>query len=329
MASVVKVKDISVALCTYNGEKHLREQLQSIANQTVLPSEVVLCDDRSTDSSVEIAKEFARSVPFDVKVIENEKNIGSTKRGITGNFEKTIGLCRGELIVLSDQDDVWFPDKLARQSEVLEGNSQLGGVFSDARLIDQDSNPTGVQLCETTGFNSREQRWLREGRSLRVLLGMNKVYGCTLMFRASLLDQVLPIPMSWTHDNWIACMTATHAQLAFISDPLISYRVHPRQFYGAAAPSLSERMKFFKRSAREYWDEARPQLIDLRERLQLQNDPRLQPHIEYLSGRLALLERRASLPSNRFMRINRILVETANYHKYFNGWRSIIKDIAA
>lgn len=91
---------ISTAMCTYNGEKYLREQLESIARQTLLPNELVVCDDCSSDETVEIIQDFSRNAPFSVRLMINENNLGFAK-----NFEKAITLCSGEIIVLSDQDD--------------------------------------------------------------------------------------------------------------------------------------------------------------------------------------------------------------------------------
>ena len=89
---------LSIALCTYNGAQFLPAQLESMAAQTRLPDELVVCDDQSTDGSVEIIKSFAHHAPFAIRLEINAKNLGSTK-----NFEKAIGLCRGEIIGLSDQ----------------------------------------------------------------------------------------------------------------------------------------------------------------------------------------------------------------------------------
>src|SRR5690242_1846918 len=98
---------ISVAMCTFNGARFLPEQLESITAQTRLPDELVICDDRSADESLEIIRAFLDRPPFTVRLEINERNLGSTK-----NFEKAIGLCQGEIIALADQDDVWFPQKL-------------------------------------------------------------------------------------------------------------------------------------------------------------------------------------------------------------------------
>src|SRR5713101_1538304 len=105
---------LSVAMCTYYGARFLQEQLESIAAQTRLPDELVVCDDRSADGSVEIVRNFAKSAPFPVQLEINETNLGAIK-----NFEKAIGLCEGETIALADQDDIWKPQKLSRLSVAL------------------------------------------------------------------------------------------------------------------------------------------------------------------------------------------------------------------
>src|SRR6266436_7212118 len=115
---------ISVAMCTYNGARFLPRQLESIATQTRLPDELVVCDDGSSDESVAIVRWFANSAPFTVRLEINERNLGSTK-----NFGKAIGLCEGDIIALADQDDVWKPLKLAVLETALKNYLEAGYVF--------------------------------------------------------------------------------------------------------------------------------------------------------------------------------------------------------
>lgn len=316
-------------MCTYNGEKYLTEQLQSIAAQTRLPSELVICDDRSTDSTIAIIKAFAAGAPFEVRLIENPQNIGSAKKGVTRNFENASRLCRGDLIAFCDQDDIWLPQKLARLGATMEAEPGLGGVFSDARLIDQQSQPTGALLSQANGFTAQEQARLAQGETLPILLAMTKVYGCTLMVSAELLERILPVPPNWWFDAWFACTTAVYSRLAFVSEPLFCYRIHPTQQVGASVPSFAERIRKWRESATQYWIESKPQLTELHERLALQQDPTLQADIEYLEGRMALLKMRSELPGNRLLRLVRVLPQMNNYRRYFNGWKSVIKDITA
>lgn len=121
---------VSLALCTYNGEKFLLEQLQSFLAQTRQPNELVVCDDVSSDRTLEILNEFAQCAPFPVRIFVSDMTLRSTK-----NFEKAIGLCEGDIIFLSDQDDVWFPDKLARMLTIFEEDAGVGAVFLMERLL--------------------------------------------------------------------------------------------------------------------------------------------------------------------------------------------------
>src|SRR5262245_49520236 len=105
---------LSVALCTYNGARFLHDQLSSIARQSSLPHELVICDDRSSDNTVAIIERFALGAPFPVRWQVNATNLGSTK-----NFELAISRCHGDVIALSDQDDIWQRDKLAQIERVL------------------------------------------------------------------------------------------------------------------------------------------------------------------------------------------------------------------
>ena len=123
----------SVAMCTYNGAAYLEEQLDSIARQIRLPDELVVCDDNSSDESLRILRSFAARSAFPVRLHSNESNLGSTK-----NFEKAICLCSGDVIALADQDDVWHPEKLAILEREFSSTPDVGLVFTDAEIVDEN-----------------------------------------------------------------------------------------------------------------------------------------------------------------------------------------------
>src|SRR6266851_3311364 len=131
--------NISIAMCTYNGERFLQQQLDSIAQQTLLPAELVVCDDGSTDRTIEILEDFASSAPFAVRIHRNETNLG-----YRANFMKCAMFCSGDFIAFCDQDDVWRPDKLARQIDHFKNPTVLLSGHR-AALIDE----TGKQLPGT------------------------------------------------------------------------------------------------------------------------------------------------------------------------------------
>jgi glycosyltransferase involved in cell wall biosynthesis len=216
----VSAPRISVAMCTFNGARYLEEQLESIASQSQLPSELVVCDDGSTDDTVSILKRFQACAPFAVKVILNSQRLGSTR-----NFDQAIGLARGDLIALCDQDDRWAAARLERLSNALTADPLLGGAFSDANLIDGDGRPMGMRLFARHKFTTAKQRSFI-GCPTATLLKHDVVTGATLMFRSSMRRYCSPIPASWVHDGWIAWMIALHSRWTLIPEPLIDYRIH-------------------------------------------------------------------------------------------------------
>jgi glycosyltransferase involved in cell wall biosynthesis len=322
-------KRISVAMCTYNGESFLGQQLESIAVQTRLPAELVICDDRSTDSTVEIVRQFARSASFQVRFSVNADNLGSSSKGITRNFEQASALCEGDLIAFCDQDDVWLPNRLERMAQRMEEQPQPGGVFSDAQLVDDQNTHKGILLSQTTGMTKAEQQRLERGVILPVLLSMTKVYGCSLMVDADLLKRTLPVPPHWWFDAWVACTTALYSGLVFLPEPLFLYRIHSSQSVGAALPTASDQVKRWKRSAQNYWKDSEPQLNELYSRVAAEKSPDMEPHLEYLRGRMDLLRFRADLPSNPLSRFVKIVPRIRDYSRYFNGARSVVKDMTA
>ncbi|MCA1727567.1 MAG: glycosyltransferase, partial [Actinobacteria bacterium] len=195
---------ISVALCTYQGQPFLLEQLASIMGQTRPPDEVVVCDDGSTDSTLSLLERFRADAPFPVRIHRNPERLG-----FVANFEQAIGRCRGDVILLCDQDDVWHRRKLAAVERAFVEDPGLGGVFTDADLIDASSRALGYGLWESLGFTPERRRRFRAGD---VFQG-DVVTGATLAFRSGFRDLVLPVPPGMVHDGWIALIVAMVSEL--------------------------------------------------------------------------------------------------------------------
>src|SRR6476659_5783033 len=217
---------LSIALCTYNGTAYLKEQLESIAAQTRTPDELVISDDQSTDDTLRLIEEFAATAGFPVRLSVNESNLGTAK-----NSEKAISLCRGDVIVLSDQDDVWHSDKLESIERIFEAKPELSLVFSNAELVDETLRLSDETLFERFQFNRGKQRLVKSGRTLDVQLRENLVWGMTVAFRANLKELVLPISGAGPliHDGWIVLLIAAVGEIDFINRPLLKYRQHSAQ----------------------------------------------------------------------------------------------------
>jgi glycosyltransferase involved in cell wall biosynthesis len=200
---------ISIALCVYNGERYLSQQLNTLVIQTYPHIEIVAVDDCSNDRSREILKDFSARYSF-IRVYENQSNLGYVK-----NFERALRLCTGEFVALSDQDDLWHPDKLRRQFERIEGHRL---IYHDSRFIDENGQNLQKKMSDVINLYS--------GNSPEVLLFFNCVSGHTCFFRRSLLAEILPFPEGHFHDHWIAWVAANLGTIDFIDDCLVDYRQH-------------------------------------------------------------------------------------------------------
>lgn len=315
------VMGISVAMCTYNGERYLGEQLQSIAAQSLRPFELVVCDDGSTDSTVPTLESFGQRAPFDVRIIRNETNLG-----VTQNFEKAIKLCTGEFIALSDQDDVWLPDKLTRLSELLAQDSSLGGAFSNAELIGEDSQPSGKLLWSTLCWTFRDQRDFERIAAIKLLLHGVVATGSMLMIRAAVREAICPIPRSWMHDAWITWMLVLYSRLSFVSEPLVQYRIHPNQQIGICSLTPYEQFQRRRRESTDKFDAWSKQFEELRNRWIIQPGEDFEKCLAMIEGRITFLRHRARLPRNPLVRACKVLASASSYRCYANGFRSMLRD---
>jgi len=176
---------ISIAMATYNGARFVQEQLQSFAEQTRLPDELIISDDGSTDATKQIVSHFATSAPFRVRYFEN-----TGCPGYTGNFNSAIQETTGDLVFLSDQDDVWLPNKLADVEKLARSHSEKLVFINDAEIAHRDLKTTGLTK-------------LGQIRSLG-LDDRTFVMGCCCAVRRQLLTFGMPIPSGFHgHDNWL------------------------------------------------------------------------------------------------------------------------------
>jgi len=315
---------VSIALCSYNGARYLQEQLDSFAVQSRLPDELVICDDRSLDETVEVIKAFASKAPFPVRLTINEQNLGSTK-----NFEKAIDLCKGDVILLSDQDDVWREDKIMRFEIAFVSAPSVGAVFSDAEVVDEHLRPLGYHLWESIRFSPAQQKRFIGGKSVEVLLKHNVVTGATFAFRGSFRDLVLPIPGCWQHDGWIALLIAASAGLSIIDEPLVKYRQHSKNQIGAIKLGFSERLAGAQMESPSTFIKYVDQLMAVRGRLLKFGQTANKGVNGKLESKLLHLQARGNLPQQRLYRLPKVIKEflTLRYFLYSNGGPSIARDL--
>lgn len=198
----------SIALATYNGGKYLKAQLESFLNQTCKPDELIISDDGSSDDTLSIIRNFSKISPFPVILSQNERNLG-----YGGNFNQALMKTNGDLVFLSDQDDVWYPNKIERILRFSEKNKDALVLMNDAALTDGELNRSGfTKLGQIRSAGFSESTF---------------VMGACLAVRRELLNVCLPIPEKYhAHDSWIAGIAEGMNRKDILPIVLQDYRRH-------------------------------------------------------------------------------------------------------
>ncbi|WP_158798501.1 glycosyltransferase family 2 protein [Pedobacter sp. L105] len=208
---------ISVVMTTYNGEKYLEQQLDSILSQTLLPAELIVCDDCSTDGTVLILKKYQQKGLLTYVVNDHQL-------GLIDNFKNAVSLTTEmNYVALSDQDDLWLPDKLERSAELLKTlDQQLPAmVYTDLLLVDENDKVLNPSFRNELGQDKYRH-------NLQTLLFGNFVNGCTMLMNPALKQYFREIPndVRLNHDGWIALAAFTFGEAKEIPLPLVRYRKH-------------------------------------------------------------------------------------------------------
>lgn len=316
---------ISIAMTSYNACRYIGEQLQSFALQTRLPDELVITDDGSTDATPEIVDAFARSVPFEIRYVRNPVNLG-----VNANFGKAVSLATGDLVFISDHDDVWFPHKLATVEAAFDANPQVLVFINDQVIAEADG-----RLTDRTVLGN-----------VRKLGYADEHYGtgaCTAM-RRSILDVLLPIPtVGIPYDHWTNHMPHILGVRRLIETPLQMYRRHADNVTAAlVADDKADLIKLVKSSA----GDARPSYRAKIDELHLESERLIARAAELKAlglseaGKRALVtlaEKRLdyearirTLDTGRFARPLVVAQQLAKgRYRNFQGWRSAAKDLMA
>ena len=320
---------ISVALCTHNGARYLGAQLRSICAQSLPPTEIVLSDDASSDETVSLARDVLSEslanrpgITIELRILENQSALRVTK-----NFEQAVRACKGELIALSDQDDVWHPDRLRIMAAEFERRPGLTLLHSDARLVDDAGQPLGQALFQALEVRPFELEWIHAGRAFGVLLRRNLVTGATAMFRRSLLGPALPFPREWLHDEWLAAIAAVTGEVDALEQQLIDYRQHASNAVGASRPTLTQNLRraFASRGNKQH--ERLRRVERLMERLEAIAAPK--SALDAVQAKLAHQRFRAALPDGRLFRVLPIAREafSGRYDRYDRGLQAVAADL--
>jgi glycosyltransferase involved in cell wall biosynthesis len=207
---------VAVVIATYNGATYLRAQLESIVQQTYKPSQIIIVDDVSSDNTITIAHAFAAHHP-EVMVVQNETRLGYIK-----NFEKGMLLANANYIALSDQDDIWMPNKIEVLIHAI-GDQML--AYSDSDLIDANG-----QLLNQKMSSIKNQ--LAYHTPIMYAIGA-WAPGHAMLFKKELVDKAAPFPTLVTHDFWLGFVATCYSKVVYVNEPLVHYRQHTQNAIGA------------------------------------------------------------------------------------------------
>ncbi len=210
MESILQNKKISVCMATYNGEKYLKKQLDSVLKNLTECDELIISDDGSSDRSVRILTEYAQKYK-QIRILKGPQ------RGVVKNFENALQNVNGEFVFLCDQDDEWEEDKVKMVIEQFELNKDICLIIHDAVVIDSNGKKINSSFFS---IRSSKSGFIKN-------IYKNSYIGCCMAFKKQLLDCILPIPEKVEmHDWWIGLLAECEGKSLFINDKLIKYRRH-------------------------------------------------------------------------------------------------------
>ena len=314
---------VSIAMATYNGLPFIEEQLESLAVQSRLPDELVVNDDCSRDETAAAVTRFARAAPFPVKFERNTQNLG-----FNGNFAHVLSRCAGDILLISDQDDIWYPNKISEVVEAFSKHPEILGVIHDEHITGNNFE----MLPETFLDNLR-----RVGYPEAYFVAGN----CTAI-RRSALPLLLPIPDGANYDGWIAEVLDVLGARLVLHKPLILYRRHDRNAtqpeLACANPSAwAIAAKYRLADARAGWAREVMRLRELRSRLldqtvyvdTLIGAARSQLAINKIETKILRVEKRIGLVDRgRLARLPFVLqLWSTGFYSQFAGWKSALKDL--
>lgn len=301
--------NVSVIVCTFNGEKYIVEQLNSILDQSIQPDEIIVVDDNSTDNTYELIKSCYLDNPK-IKIYKNDIN-----KGVVKNFEKALLISKGKYIFFSDQDDIWMRNKI---EEVLKAFKYYDAdmVCHDALIVDKHLKILNNSLHKKVGLTFRENK-LQQFDSL---LYNNKITGCCMAINNKLKNKVIPFSKNVLHDQWISLIAIQEGNIFCIDDKLVLYRQHDNNVVG---------IKKTKKSFDNIYQIYKQQYLFANELDTIIKDLKLsvesKKFLDFWSQRYDFVKN--NLTIRKFIKIIISDLNCSNYNKFYNGKKGAIIDI--
>lgn len=219
---------LTILMATYNGEKYLKEQIDSLLNQTFTDFTLYIQDDVSTDGTWGILTNYQQKYPDKIKIVQNEINSGSAKN----NFLNLMTTIKDDYLMLCDQDDVWLPDKIkitmAKMKEMEQNypNKPIV-VHTDLKVVDRNLNVIHPSYKTAANRNYNKNTYPH-------IVTLNNVSGCTSLYNRSLADLLSKKPdYTVMHDWWLQLVAASFGKVGHVNEPTILYRQHEDNSSGA------------------------------------------------------------------------------------------------
>lgn len=233
---------ISLAMTTYNGEKYIIRQLDTLKNQTRILDEVIICDDSSTDNTAVLVTEYIKCNKLDNWFfIVNDRNIG-----FAANFKKAIGMTSGDIIFLCDQDDEWHSDKIEKMANIICSDENISALASSLEFIDQD----GVKKMPEHIPNWYKKMSMDTQDKIKKIdflsiCTTNFAPGCTMCFKREVAKEYLEFEVAYpiAHDWLIALISSAQEGFYYINRPMINYRIHSNNAIGVKSATKSKNVE--------------------------------------------------------------------------------------
>jgi len=324
----MKSLTLSVVLCTYQGEAFLQQQLESLLAQTRLPDEIVAGDDASTDGSWDMLQEFA--VSAQLRGVQVKLHRQSVNKGYVANFSDTLREASGDVLFLCDQDDVWYPAKLAEMEGRFLADPSITLICSNAQLVDAGGESLAYTLFDALGLKPHEWRAIEGGETFQVLLCRSMVTGATAAFRRELLDAALPVPEGWIHDEWLAMVATVTGRVDAVRQALIDYRQHGENQIGMRRRTWCDKWRDLVAPRHQQFSHEVSRMGVLRERLAGLGSKVPVLYLQQVDHRRQHFLRRLAIGKlPRYRRWFAVYAEAHRgyYKQYDTGMRSMLRDL--
>ena len=207
---------VGVVMATYNGEKYIEEQLESIINQTRRPDIIVLSDGGSTDDTLIIAEQVLANGNIEYMILKSSERLD-----VVSNFQKALKACEADIIFFSDQDDVWYEKKIEKLFERFKEKPETVLVFSNADIVDDNLKKIGRTLWETLHYTPEETNTIKYE-----MIRRNIFTGMCMAIKKKWADTLPSIPKTMLHDEFYGWCASMKNQVSFVDSPLVAYRQH-------------------------------------------------------------------------------------------------------